>query len=122
MITKWKNVPGTYSFELVFDGKIRDWDGNAPFVFQKIKPYFKENYGELIIHFLCSGYEDSGSMYGGPDNLGWPPESDEERILEKATFNGIELPKELAEELFNEYETEIEKTEVDYSSNEDTRW
>lgn len=33
----------------------------------------------LEIDFLSSGYFDPGSMYGGSDHLGWPPEGEDVR-------------------------------------------
>lgn len=36
---------------------------------------------ELEVRFRSQGYYDPGSMYGGPDNLGSPPEGDDDRTM-----------------------------------------
>ena len=56
-------------------------------------------------------------MYGGPDNLGYPPEGDDERLLESAhlKLDGVELEltKEQQDKLFDRYEDEIHDVELE---------
>lgn len=75
---------------------------------------------ELVIEFTSEGYYDSGSMYGGPDNLGYPPEGDDERLLSEAYLcvNGERiktfcLTKQTQQNLFDRYEDNIQDVEVD---------
>jgi hypothetical protein len=70
---------------------------------------------EIVIDFNVKGYYDSGSMYGGPDNLGYPPEGDEERWLDEVYIlvdgNKIRLSDEMQEKIFDHYEDEVEEME-----------
>ena len=41
----------------------------------------------------CTGYYEAASMYGGPDQIGWPAEGDETReiVAVRAWSNGAEV-------------------------------
>jgi hypothetical protein len=107
-MSKWKNVPGQFNIELEYQPEIGVFDLDGKHL-PMLTPYLKGD-GELVIHWLSSGYYDSGSMYGGPDNLGWPPEGDEERTLSNAYIHAdstIDLPKDVQQELFDVYEKKI---------------
>ena len=67
-------------------------EGTAVVTFDDIPPTFLEPFGaregdQLIITFLSSGSYTPASMYGGPDHLGWPAESDDERVVTKAVLH-----------------------------------
>jgi len=70
---------------------------------------------ELNIEFHSKGYEDPGCTYGPPENC-YPPEGEDERWLSEATINGVELPPQLSQELFDLYENKI--MEVDLPESE----
>lgn len=78
-----------------------------------------DGYGELVIEFRSKGYHDPGSRYGGPDNLGYPPEGDDERTLLQAyIYNSphkIPVPPQLAQQLWDTYEEQIYEAEIDRS-------
>ncbi len=90
-MTKWHNVPG---ITLV------------------------DPYTQITLHWRSSGYHKPGSMYGGPQRLGWPEEREDERTLTKAE---IELDCEMTititdrdtlDELAELYRDDIADTEL----------
>jgi predicted nucleic acid-binding protein len=119
MKSSWRNVAGQFSIEIyVHDQMVLDIEEKERPVLNPQRLYFDaEDVAELIIDFTSTGYEDSGSMYGGPDDLGWPPEGDEERFLETAylLLEGVKiiLSKEQQQTLFELYIDEIEAVELE---------
>ena len=118
MITKWNNEPGTFSIELyLHNNAILDIDDKELSVLKPLSLFIGSDAAELVINFRSSGYDDPGSMYGGTDNLGSPPEGDDERLLESAhiIIDGVEmqLSNKQAETLFAEYEEEINDIELE---------
>lgn len=120
--TSWNNVQAQFSIEVWTDGlRCCDIDDKALPMLNIICFAKGFTYGELIIDFTSSGYDDPGSMYGGPDNLGYPPEGDDERLLESAHLvdddgNEIKLSKEQQDQLFDLYQDEINDTDIDTDS------
>ncbi len=120
--THWKDVTGQISVELYTDGDvIRDYDGDAVVPVDLPRDLIGEH-AELVIEFTSSGYHQPMSRYGGPDHLGWPEESSEEREPSRAYFyDGSQpaghretpLPHPLAVALFVEYHDRIEAAELD---------
>lgn len=103
-ITRWTNVPGTLQIEC--------WEDTFDICI------------DLIIKFRSTGYRDTGSMYGGSDNLGWAPEGDDERFLDEAYLEvfptatpdnsfRVDLPKERQQELFERFREDIQEIELD---------
>lgn len=115
-MSEW-NVAGTLSRELSLDeeGNVFDIDtarGYGSDDFAMLKPYVTQDC-ELVINFRSSGYYEPMSMYGGPDNLGWPEEFDDERTPDGASIDGVELPAEIISEIFEIYLEEIKEVELD---------
>jgi len=143
MKTQWRNVSGQFNIEITMigNGKVFDVDGNeinfvSPCLQSKswirrlanslLRCHTPVVEGELTIDFLSSGFNDPGSMYGGPDNLGYPPEGDDERLYDDAyvtTCDGdtLQLTKEVGEQLFDFYTDQIHDIELecDYDYHED---
>lgn len=120
MKSKWSNVAGRFSIEAyVNNGQVFDIDDNLIPELQPQALLFsnEDDPAEIVIDFTSSGYYDSGSMYGGPDNLGYPPEGDDERLLESATLeiDGVatQLTKEQQDKLFDRYSDEIHDAEIE---------
>lgn len=118
--TKWSNVAGQFSIEIyIADKQILDINDNPIPELMPQSLYFsnEDDTAELIIDFTSSGYDDPGSMYGGPDNLGYPPEGDDERLLESAHLllddAELKLTKEQQDKLFDRYEDEINDVELE---------
>ena len=140
---RWNNVEGNYITNLFFDheGELNDENGEtfAEFVRTAIlniigrpKVSLREavqhllckgpqplycTQVEVIIYFRSTGMSEPGSMYGGSDNLGWPPYAEDERILLwaevlKDGLIPIVLPKGVADVLFNRFEDEIKEVEL----------
>jgi len=132
-IRRWKDVPGClildniykvenkspglssyYNSWLVYEGQTL----YPPHISSLLAPYISDDeYIELVIHFRSSGYYDPGSIYGGPYGVGWPPESEDNRVLDYAALiinNKLEvkLPKELGVMLMGFYEYQIEEIEL----------
>ena len=64
---------------------------------------------EMVIHFNSEGYHDPGSMYGGPDNLGYPPECEDNRTLDLIVLStGIVVPKAIQDKIFDQYQKLID--------------
>jgi len=113
MKNKWKNAPGSFAIELEYQPEVGVFDLNGKHL-PMLNGFLKSD-GELIINWLSSGYYDSGSMYGGSDNLGWPPEGNDERTLNNAYIHAdstIDLPKEVQQALFDVYEEKIMDQDV----------
>ena len=77
-----------------------------------------KHYADLIIEFVSTGYYDPGSMYGGPDNLGSPPEGEDERTLTEAYLvtaesDHLKLPQDVQQALFEHYEAKIYEADLD---------
>ena len=119
----WSNVPVTFSREVSpSDGTVFDTDGKEVAI---LTPHVGSREDlELVIECRSSGYYTEMSMYGGPDHLGWPAESDEERTLIVAYLEGgpkerVELPKDVQEAVFDLYLDEINKVELDGRGDDD---
>ena len=90
MKKRWKNVPGVTEVEAY-----------------------------LVIHFLSSGYHDPGCMYLSNGDPGYPPEGDEERVLDYMEMGGLRVPQEFAEKLFERYLADVEAADVEYTRDYD---
>ena len=69
---------------------------------------------ELTIEFLSSGYYTPAQTYGPPENC-YPEEGDEERIFDRASIDGKEIPQEVGQKLFDLLTNEIDEVELDYT-------
>jgi len=67
---------------------------------------------EIVLTGTSSGYDDPGSMYGGTDHLGWPPEYEDIRICESACVSGYELSQKSRNALADQYIRSIMKIDV----------
>jgi len=120
MITRWDNVEGVFSIEFYENqGRFLDvWEDEPihPIVKKYLDKLGADEHGELVIKFKASGYHDQGSMYGGPDNLGWPPESDEERVVTEVyieTTRVIPIDEDDWHELASHYNDGIYEVELE---------
>jgi hypothetical protein len=111
----WKNVPGKIGVEISVDDD-GIWDCYNDIELPMLTPYLTEDDNELIINFLCSGFYEPASMYGGRDNLGHPEDGEEERLFESVYVNQTPLPQNIAQQIFELYQTQIEREEIDYES------
>ncbi len=75
------------------------------------------DYGEIVIEVSANGSHTPKSMYGGPDQLGWPEEYDEERLPEStyiyANKQKYPVPPEIAEQIFAKFEQEINDIDIE---------
>lgn len=108
----WKNISGQIGIEISVD-QDGIWDCHNDIELPMLAPFLEEN-NELIINFLCSGFYEPASMYGGRDNLGHPEDGEEERLLESVYLNQTPLPQNIAHQIFELYQAQIEQEEVDY--------
>lgn len=116
---RWSNVPGSITRELyLHDGvalDAHDEDRELPAELAAFVPADEST--ELVVAFQSSGYYDPGSMYGGWQNLGSPPEGEDERTLDEAYLlvndQRVKLPQELQHALFSVYESEVNEQEID---------
>lgn len=107
MIERWSNEPGqTVLDEIMLPDPVAAWLGEN-------HPTYPKGPWCVCIHWRSTGYRDSGSMYGGPQNLGWPPEGDDERTLDFVEVDGVRLPQELAELVFETHSEAVDATEDD---------
>lgn len=124
MKTSWRNVNGTFSIETYTHGLVAlDIDDKPLEILNTFCFINGIGDAELIIEFTSTGYNDPGSMYGGPDNLGWPPEGDDERLLSNAYLKVdnqvVKLPQRLQNVLFNIYIQQIEAVELEYDDSQE---
>lgn len=66
------------------------------------------------IRFRAIGYRLEASMYGGPDQTGWPAEGDEERTLESMKafdidLNPIVLTESEQQAIFEMFQSEVDE-------------
>lgn len=124
---EWSNVPGNIYVECGFvDGKLVDTSMNAlpDIVAKELKELFPtasdndDTSFTLDIAFRSSGYYDPGKTYGPPENC-YPPEGEDERLIDGqvvVSFVDAEktkkLSKEASDELFSQFEDEIQKKEL----------
>jgi hypothetical protein len=96
------NITGNLSIEIGVDGgdAIDSAFNVLPdFLQEVVKNVIPEgDYGELILNIRARGCYYPMSMYGGPDNLGWPEELDIEHEVEGAYI------------LFNKQKTKLSDT------------
>ena len=74
---------------------------------------------ELEITYRSNGYWERASMYGGPDNLGWPEEGEDERTIENVTAhreNGEEFLTTKVEKnlLFDHFQKKVDEQELPF--------
>ena len=124
----WKDVPGELNIEIsvgeldeLYDiSHDRDIPEGLESAILEIVPLdiIRRRNIELSVDFKSSGMNESASMYGGPDLLGWPDQNDEERLVEKVSVFvdgkvvGI-LPPEVNGIIEQEYAREINGIEID---------
>jgi len=130
-IERWEEIQGKFIVTLVFDKNLNQFadidnvKDVAPTVLREIEQLLllnKQNKDveiEMVMDFYSTGYSDPGSMYGGPDHLGYPPESEDERRVKTVTVfvNGNvigTLSPRAIKELENDYYEQIQNTEIDY--------
>lgn len=114
--TRW-DTTGVYSVELqVLNGQTCDFDGNQVECISLAEYHL--DYAELVIEFRSKGYHSPMSMYGGPDNLGWPEEGSDERSLESAYLlcdgERTEIPESTQQATYAAYEPQILKADLPY--------
>lgn len=74
----------------------------------------------LVMPFLSSGYWDPGSMYGGPDRVGLPPEGEDERLPDGTAYldfgqDGlVDFTKEQTEKLAELLRDELADADVEW--------
>jgi|694.fasta_scaffold137574_6 hypothetical protein len=90
----WRNVSGTFVTE--------------------IPVQTDDEFAELEIDFVSSGHYDPGSRYGGPHDLGYPPEGEDEREFTTARLNGVPLPDSQGREYFSQFKEKIDEVELDF--------
>lgn len=64
----------------------------------------------LAVEYTTSGYSDPGSTYGPPEYCS-PPEGECEATLGRIVLAGVELPKELADKIFEYLAEAVEEKE-----------
>jgi hypothetical protein len=120
--TTWDNMEGTFGLEFyeISPGQFADvWDDKPIPAFLRafVKGLKAEEHGELIVKFSSSGYRDSGSMYGGSDQLGWAPEGSDERTILTAYVEYEDksqtiIPESDWHKIWDEYGNEIDEIDI----------
>ena len=101
---RWNNRSGELT--LTFNPADEDLaEELAPYLLDKTE-------ATLTIHFLSSGYYDSGCTSGPPENC-YPPEGEDERILDWIEADGQELPQDLAARLFEKFQDKVDALEME---------
>jgi len=124
----WKDIPAELNIEIsvgefdeLYDiSHDRDLPEGLESAILEIVPLdiIKGGNVELSVDFQSSGMDEPASMYGGPDQLGWPAQNDEERLVKKVSVfvDGKvvgALPPEVNGIIEQEYAREINGTEID---------
>ena len=123
MITKWQNVKGEVVIELNYsmDGTVYDCETDE-LVCEALQKLLAplENAYLLVVEFTSTGYYDSGSMYGGWQNLGSPPEGDDERTITRVYYRDCDNQEHelrldiLQGSVMDELQRRVEDADVDY--------
>lgn len=123
---KWNNLPGFIVREYAYleKGEWFDEKNDLPQgLIPKITGIGEKHWAELEIHFLSSGYYDSGSMYGGTDHTGWAPEGEDIRTLDKVVLtvtncddveHKIKLSREQQQKIFDHFQEAVDDADVEY--------
>ena len=124
MKTKWNKVSGTFIVDLYKDSTwcVENTHNNDVFsglIHNTELPQYLDTLEDpsyLFIEFKSSGYYDTGSMYGGADKLGWPPEGDDECIPVRAYIDNPKnlLSDDLMNELFEIFIEQIYEVELNH--------
>jgi len=134
---RWNNVSGELKLAL-YRGGHELYDEAANEAPECLLPYIQDDDStyELVIDFVSSGYRREAEMYGGPDNLGFPAEGEDDRNPECAhvffTYSEVvdctlpvtkdsivkktlkvELPKKVQDEVFGWYREAIQDVEIE---------
>lgn len=119
MKRSWKNLEGTFAVEIQLLANletgghhVQDIDGFRELPADLVSYFVGTNDLELVITFLSSGYYDPG-IYSGPMDGSYPAEGDDERVLDSVVIGDRELPKDLAEKIFDLYQEEIDAVEIE---------
>lgn len=72
---------------------------------------------DLVIHFLSSGYYDPGCRTLRNGDPGYPPEGDDERVLDYVERDGVRLPADEAQAIFDQHQSEVDEAEMDWDRN-----
>lgn len=75
---------------------------------------------EMAIHFLSSGYYTPAYTSGPPENC-YPEEFDDERLLDFVEIDGIKVPQELGDKIFDEFFHLVEEKQIDTEPDYDDR-
>jgi len=132
----WKDVPGELNIEIAV-GEMDELydishDRNLPkglesAILETVPiDIIRQGNVELSVDFQSSGLNEPASMHGGTDQLGWPAQNEEERLVEKASIfvNGKIigfLPPEANSIIEQAYAKEINNIGLDRDSEEDLR-
>jgi hypothetical protein len=120
---EWSTI-GTVGFEVYRDGNVVRLvanDAELPDGLQRWVLENEEDWCELVIRFRSTGYSEPASMYGGPQNVGWPAEYDDERTLvdvqlvidRPSNRTTVFVEEDLAADLFAELLEKIQDADVD---------
>lgn len=126
-MTKWKNVAGSMTLTLSqnhdehnrstwYDDNGNDLPDELRHELTTLFP--NEEFVEMDIMFLSSGYDTPGTWYRRNGDPGDPPEHEDERVLDRITVNGTNLTKETADIVFEHYNERIQEVEVDTSGDD----
>lgn len=121
----WTDVPGQLSIEPYRhrDGVVYDNHRDEPIELPDLWPFIDDEFAsyEIVIEFLCSGYDDPGCTLGAPEDC-YPPESEDERQLDTAYLlvtqpadtatRKVGLPERLQQQLFDYYEERIYREDI----------
>jgi hypothetical protein len=130
-MARWNNVKGSVSVEVsvengrcfaytrktVCNSTTEEVEHSGEH-FEQLLPFLKDEHGELIIHFLSSGYYSPAKLYGRNEDC-HPEEFDDEREFDYAEVGGVKLDNELGEKFFDEFIHLVENAEVDFSEDYD---
>jgi hypothetical protein len=111
---RWNNIPGIFTVELAVEGNdIINSDGDVLKLSQAaVAELLPLDVADIAIHFRSNGYYDPG-VCSGPVEKCYPPEGEDERILEFATAGTTRLSVRTAQALFDLYEEKIMEVEID---------
>ena len=98
----WKNIPHNYSILFTDEEIVNTSLPEEAKAFLLNLAHQSDNSVEICFSYTSSGYYDSGKISGPPESC-YPPEGEEELLLDRITIDHNVIEPKIADTLFEYY-------------------